>query len=141
MLIKTTNLKMIYQLDCQCFKQPYAWQSYVTASPDCEYYLIEDETHQTIGFITLLKVGNDYELIKIGVLPSFQHQGWGFKSLQSLLADLSFHSMFLEVNENNIPAIKLYQKLHFEVIYTRKHYYQDEDAYIMRYDKKNTPHH
>ena len=38
----------------------------------------------------------------------------------------------LEVNENNEPAIKMYQNLGFKVSHKRKNYYQNnEDALLM----------
>ena len=37
----------------------------------------------------------------------------------------------LEVNTENIAAINLYKKFNFEIINTRKKYYEGKDAYIM----------
>ena len=38
----------------------------------------------------------------------------------------------LEVRKENIPAIELYKKFGFEIVTTRKNYYQNqEDAYLM----------
>lgn len=38
----------------------------------------------------------------------------------------------LEVNENNLFAIKLYTSLGFETISIRKNYYNDKDGLIMK---------
>ncbi|NLN55477.1 MAG: ribosomal protein S18-alanine N-acetyltransferase [Clostridiales bacterium] len=38
---------------------------------------------------------------------------------------------FLEVAENNLPAIRLYEKLGFRVTGRRKGYYRDSDALLM----------
>ena len=40
-------------------------------------------------------------------------------------------SILLEVNENNIPAIALYEKYHFERIGLRKKYYNNTDNAIL----------
>ena len=37
----------------------------------------------------------------------------------------------LEVAVNNEPAISLYKKFGFEIISTRKNYYDNVDAYLM----------
>ena len=37
----------------------------------------------------------------------------------------------LEVNEENLPAIHLYEKFGFEYLGVRKNYYQDKIAIIM----------
>ncbi len=135
MLIKLTNKEIIYQLDCQCFREPYSWETYLHADNAYHYYGIFNNEQVIVGFITLLAVGDDYELIKIGILSAYQRQGWAFRSLQELLATLDFENMFLEVNEHNQAAINLYLKLHFEIIHTRKQYYHDDNAYILKYHK------
>ena len=37
----------------------------------------------------------------------------------------------LEVNVDNTPAIKLYEKFGFEIVNTRKKYFNDKDSYLM----------
>ena len=44
----------------------------------------------------------------------------------------SGNKFLLEVNENNVKALKLYKKTGFEKIFVRKNYYgNNEDAIIM----------
>lgn len=43
----------------------------------------------------------------------------------------------LEVNENNLPAIHLYKKFHFEEVGKRKNYYKNGDTAILMTRKLN----
>ena len=65
---------------------------------------------------------------------SWINQGIGsllLKSLISLSKKLNLTSLSLEVNENNLTAIHLYKKFGFEILGTRKNYYQNQNAIIM----------
>ena len=43
----------------------------------------------------------------------------------------NYKKILLEVNENNLPAIKLYESLYFKTTGRRKKYYKDDDAILM----------
>ncbi len=77
----------------------------------------------------------EMELLNIAVNKNYQNKGIAFK-----LLEYSFNTenkkCFLEVNVNNLNAIKLYEKVNFKIISTRKKYYGNDDAYIMMRDKK-----
>ena len=63
----------------------------------------------------------------IGVVPSEQRKGLGFKLLQEiqlLLKEKGVSTLFLEVNEKNVSARKLYEKAGFEQVGLRKGYYE-----------------
>ena len=65
------------------------------------------------------------------VMPEYQGNGYGDKLLKYILDNYSNRNFFLEVNVNNEKAINLYKKNGFNILTTRKHYYKDEDAYVM----------
>jgi ribosomal protein S18 acetylase RimI-like enzyme len=48
-----------------------------------------------------------------------------------LFKNEKYTKIFLEVSEENIGAINLYNKLGFKVISERKGYYNGIDAYVM----------
>ena len=84
-------------------------------------------------------VGNEAELLAIFIDPDLQGQGLGFQLLHdsiSILKARNTKNCFLDVASDNIAAIRLYQKLGFMPISTRKNYYRDEsgrttDAIVM----------
>lgn len=69
-------------------------------------------------------------ILNIGVNPKFQRQSIGSKMLDRLFLISRINqakTMWLEVRESNIAAIKLYEKHQFKVIGQRKNYYQYSD--------------
>lgn len=137
MLVVTQNVELIHSLDKQCFDDSsYSFDLLVQMQPNHIYYLIQNDQKVNVGFIILLASGNDYELIKIGVLSSYRHQSFAYQSLKKLLDELQFDNFFLEVKSSNTNAINLYKKLNFKIIGIRKKYYQDlSDCYVMQYSK------
>ena len=53
-----------------------------------------------------------------------------------LAKDLNISTLFLEVNEQNKPAIHLYEKLGFEKLGVRKKYYNNNNGIIMKKNLK-----
>ena len=74
------------------------------------------------------------DLFEIAVLKKKQGKGYG-NALLKYTADIfckNGRKIFLEVNENNEKAIKLYEKNGFEEISVRKNYYgNNQNAVIM----------
>lgn len=81
-------------------------------------------------------VAGESEVHTIGVDPAHHRRGIGGALLDELLraADLHGGPVFLEVRTDNEPAIELYRREGFEIVGTRKNYYQPSgaDAYTMR---------
>ncbi len=89
-----------------------------------------------IGYIDVMLIGNEAELIRIAVLPQYQGKGLGTKMLKLAYEYLSddISKMFLEVSATNNRAINMYQSFGFTVISRRNKYYADgSDAIIMEY--------
>lgn len=100
--------------------------------------LILKVNHREAGYLLVRKMGEEGELLRIAVRPSFQKRGFGKDLLRALLHKApshGIHRIFLEVSEKNIWALKLYQKLGFKRVGYRKNYYGlNESAYIMEYN-------
>lgn len=86
-----------------------------------------------IGFIHLVKLVDELEIINIVVEKQYRNKGIGSKLLEYVINKIDgINNVFLEVNVNNEAAIKLYKKFNFEVINVRKKYYGNDDCYVMR---------
>ena len=72
-------------------------------------------------------VDQDFEILWIQTQPDFLRQGLAKRLLSHWLDFASQHgrSVFLEVHQQNVQAIGLYQKLGFEKLGLRKNYYSD----------------
>ncbi|MEO9458296.1 MAG: ribosomal protein S18-alanine N-acetyltransferase [Lentilitoribacter sp.] len=80
------------------------------------------------GFVLSRVVADEAEILSIGTDESLQKQGIGWRLMQAAIGEASqrgAEKMFLEVEENNIPAVKLYQKIGFQTVGERKAYYDN----------------
>ena len=86
------------------------------------------------GFIVWRTVGDEAEIISIGVTPEKRRQGIAETMIflmEQELKKLSVVNVFLEVSEVNVPAKKLYEKMGFKMAGKRPKYYNGTDAIIM----------
>ena len=76
------------------------------------------------------------EIQRIGVSKKARRKRIGetlVKEIEIIAAQLNINKILLEVRKDNLPAIKLYQKLQFGIDSIRKKYYalDNEDAILM----------
>ncbi len=100
--------------------------------------IAEDGEGGTAGFIMWRRLGDEAEILSLGVLPAHQRQGCARALLEALLAAArgeGVRSFFLEADAGNIAAIALYEGAGFSRIARRKRYYRSgADALVMRID-------
>ena len=101
------------------------------------HYLVVKDNSKIIGFAGIKVTVPDCDIMNIVVKKDFRNQGIGsllLKELINLSKSLNVKNLFLEVNERNTPAILLYNKFGFKKISTRKNYYKDNNAIVMKLD-------
>ncbi|HEY8594101.1 MAG TPA: ribosomal protein S18-alanine N-acetyltransferase [Devosiaceae bacterium] len=118
---------------------------------DFEAYVLGDDTPALVacdpgrriaGFAMLRLAGDECELITIVVDPRLRGRGVGQALLRAAFDDLMMtpaRRMFLEVDEFNAAAIRLYKGLGFVEVGRRQGYYPRQDgtaatAIVMRRD-------
>ena len=104
---------------------------------DSSHYLVVKDNSKIIGFAGIKVTVPDCDIMNIVVKKDFRNQGIGsllLKELINLSKSLKVQNLFLEVNEKNRPAILLYNKFGFKKISTRKNYYKDNNAIVMKLD-------
>lgn len=103
-------------------------------NPNSQYFVaIQDD--EIVGFAGIWKSVDDIHITNIVTKTSKRHLGIASMLLEKLIKvskEENLTSLTLEVNENNVYAIKLYEKYNFKKIGLRKNYYaQNENAIIM----------
>lgn len=95
----------------------------------------KNNENDIVGFAGLKIILDEADIMNIVVKKAFRHNGIGSILLENLISyskNLNLKNITLEVNENNLSAIKLYDKFDFDHIGIRKKYYNGEsDAIIM----------
>lgn len=89
-----------------------------------------------VGMACLWAIVDEAHITLLAVAPEYRQQGLGQLLLLTMLEDAISRQLewaTLEVNVNNSRALNLYQKYGFQVVGTRKGYYQPagEDASIL----------
>lgn len=97
-------------------------------------YIVAKSNNEIIGFAGILTIIDEADIMNIVTKKDKRNLGIGSMLLTELInisKTKNLKSITLEVNENNIPAIKLYQKFNFEKVGVRKKYYNNTDSAIL----------
>lgn len=100
-------------------------------STDYRYLYVYEDNKEIKGFIEIEKHFEIIDLVNIAVLEEYQRDGIATMLINYIFMNMNAEKMLLEVRENNIKAIKFYEKNGFKEINRRKKYYGNEDAIIM----------
>lgn len=95
--------------------------------------LVYEENDKVVGFIEFANNVGSIDIYTIAVDENFKRHGIATKLIEYVKENYDYETITLEVRSKNDAAIKMYQKNGFEVINTRKKYYENDDAYVMQY--------
>lgn len=101
------------------------------ADPASPAYVACDARRRIAGFALIRVAADEAELLSIAVDPKWRGKRLGRALLEAVFADLMMspvRRMFLEVDEQNVAAIRLYRRLGFADVGTRKGYYPRPDG-------------
>ena len=91
------------------------------------------------GMIVCSICGEDAEILTLCVSPEYRRKTIAKQMIEKMCAymkNFQVACLFLEVNVNNLPAIKLYEKCGFEKVGRRKDYYKTsagrQDALVLK---------
>ena len=99
--------------------------------------LSAEEGERVAGYILGRFAADEMEITNLAVHPELRRRGIARALLWHLVERVrsrGIKKIFLEVRENNKPAIRLYEKFGFKKVGIRRGYYVDtgEDALVMR---------
>ena len=129
------DIDCVYKIERQLFSCPWTKKSFVFEVHNAKYSypFIAEEEFKIVGYIIAWYIARELHIGNVAVVPERQGQGIGKFLLSNLFALLNDYEIsYLEVRENNIRAIKMYESFGFSPLYKRRAYYPDgEDAVIM----------
>ena len=104
-------------------------------STNSYFFVAKNISGEIVGFAGIKIILDEADIMNIVVKKDFRNSGIGSLLLDYLISyskSINLKTITLEVNELNLPAIKLYEKFAFEKLGIRKKYYNGEnDAIIM----------
>jgi ribosomal-protein-alanine acetyltransferase len=97
-------------------------------------YFVAKQKNQIVGFGGIWKAVDDIHITNLVTKKNMRNLGIAKQILDKLIQtakQTKLASLTLEVNENNLPAIDLYEKFGFQKLGIRKKYYNNQDNAII----------
>ena len=136
-LLKVNDIDEIVEIENKSFLKPWSKKYFIheiESNDVAEIYVIRNDD-EIIGYADIWYLFENCDLTKIAVKERYRRKGYGdqlLKQLMKIAKNKGCEYMHLEVDVNNKEAIDLYRKNSFEVVRTRKNYYESgSDAYDM----------
>lgn len=136
--MRREDVGKVHALESETFSLPWSMQSFVDELEKnaCARYLVAEQEGEIIAYAGSWMIFEEGHITNIAVKKEMQGMGVGFTITHALLqyaANLGVQYITLEVRRSNKAAQRLYQKLGFVELGTRKRYYEDngEDAILM----------
>ena len=131
-------LTKVYELELESYDFP--WTKEILR--DCILYKYDSFVvvlnDNLVGYIISKITYPETHILNLTVKKNFRKKGIGKALIELIISDARLRNsenIILEVRANNTDAQSLYKKLNFEVIVTRKDYYESkndrEDAYVL----------
>ena len=132
------DLDEIVAIEKASFSNPWTRQMYVREleNPDVSFLYVLRFPEQIVAFCAFWLVLDEIHINNLAVRTEYQGRGLGTALLQHALqagARRGAERATLEVRRSNAAALRLYERLGFEVAATRPNYYVSppEDALIL----------
>lgn len=134
--MKWWDLATVNTLEQQLFPHdPWSdqqwWQE--LASDHCHYWVVEQD-QQIVGYGGVSIQRPDADIQTMAIAPAVQGRGVGGLLLDTVIEharEQGVRHIFLEVREDNVPALALYRRRGFEQISIRHRYYPDAMAAVV----------
>ena len=123
---KKQEYYLIANLEKSLFDSPFSIKDLENMSLQEVFKIWKIYGDSLIGYVCFFQVKNEVEIIKIGIMKSYQGKNYG-TYLITKIKKLSIRKIFLEVSSVNKIAIKFYEKNGFKIIGVRKNYYTLRD--------------
>lgn len=135
-----THLDRLYKIEMECFKREAFTKQQIAQlliSPN-SISLIARENHEIVGFIIGMLTAEDNMLVghvlTIDVALSNRRKGVGIKLLheiEKIFKNKQAKVCRLEVREDNVAALSLYQKLGYKKVAKLEYYYGDAHGILL----------
>ena len=101
----------------------------ILSDTDSIYNYMDGE--KVLGYLEIRLVDNVVDIMNLFVNEEERRKGIATSLMNEMIEKENYSRIMLEVNENNIEALRLYNKLGFKEISLRERYYGEDTAIIM----------
>lgn len=134
-----SHINSIQKIENKSFETPWSHDSIIKEiNNSSSINFICKNNKQIVGYSMGWMIKKEFQINNICIKRDFRKKKYGYfllKHLLQVLATLKCKKVYLEVDEENYKAIRLYEKVGFIVSYIRKKYYNNgNDALVMHRD-------
>lgn len=138
--MKEADLPTVRMIESQSFSNPWSDNAFrgeiQNTGVSFPLVVVRRPGNEVVGYIIYWHIRGDVQVNNIAVRPDCRGLGLGEAMMRFAIAKVrsaGAEFMTLEVRRSNTAAVKLYRKLGFEVLGSRRNYYTkpDENAYVM----------
>ena len=101
----------------------------ILSDTDSIYNYMDGE--KVLGYLEIRLVDGVVDIMNLFVNEEERRKGIATSLMNEMINKEEYSRIMLEVNENNIEALRLYNKLGFKEISLRERYYGEDTAIIM----------
>jgi len=138
-VMEEKHIQDLLKVEEECFDSGFALETFNKELKNpLAYYVVAVDGEIPVGYCGIWNVCGEAEVIDIGVFSEYRKRGIGkglFEAVFQYMRENGVGTLNLEVREDNIPAISLYEKLGFDKVGVRKKYYDNKIDAIL-YTKK-----
>ncbi|MDD6037228.1 MAG: ribosomal protein S18-alanine N-acetyltransferase [bacterium] len=139
----TEDLDEVVALEAAVFSMPWSHDGFLTALERDDALFVVAYDDGVLGYCGAYLTQDEAEITNVAVSPGVRRRGIGAALLDALTEELEQKGIFrivLEVRESNDAARLLYEKKGFDIVGTRKNFYERprENAYVMVREPINT---
>ena len=137
------QLNQLYEIEMECFKEE-AFKKQHIASLLTNYNsisLVAKINDRIVGFILgIIHFERNYligHILTIDVSPQYRRRGVAqslLREIEKIFREKGVKSCRLEVREDNIAALRLYQKLGYKKVARLKNYYENAHGIYLKKD-------
>ncbi|MDR0987817.1 MAG: ribosomal protein S18-alanine N-acetyltransferase [Ruminococcus sp.] len=133
------DAERIHEVNSANFKKPFSLNTIIESVNADIVIVAADESDTVLGYIIGVKNYDVIDIISIAVDEKQKRRGIGMGLLREMIRLNGEFDFWLEVRENNVPAIALYEKNGFRKVGLRKGFYAEYEppvnAITMNYYK------
>lgn len=126
-------LETLHDWDQKFFPAPWNFEQWKALAQEKDYFLLCSQ--DGFALYKLVALENLAHLLKIVILPQKRGKGLGLELLENSISKLSefdYHNFYLEVEESNLAAQKIYKAVGFKPLHLVKNFYgQERHAWTM----------
>ena len=132
-----TDLKRVYEIESMSFDQTYGINMFQQLYDMGVGFLVAEKDGYVIGYVMFwIKYEYQGHIISIAVDKNYRREGVGTELLVraiAILSMLTIDAIYLEVREDNVSAVKFYERFNFLTDRVVPGYYENGEGAIIMY--------